>query len=117
MPRVKHSPAGKARHKKVLKAAKGNFGARGGRYKIAKLTVEKGMTFAFRDRRAKKRDFRGVWIMRINAAARLHGDMSYSHFIDGLKKKNVKLDRKVLAELAVKSPEVFAQLVQLAKSA
>lgn len=115
MPRVKHAPAGKARRKKILKAAKGNFNARGNLYKQAKLTVERGWAFAYAARRAKKRDFRGLWIMRISAAAKEQG-ISYSQFISGLKKQDIQLNRKVLADLAIRNPEAFSQLAQEAKA-
>lgn len=102
------------RHKKVLKAAKGYFGGRRKLYTVAKSAVDKGRQYAFRDRRAKKRDFRSLWIVRINAAAREHG-LSYSKFIAGLKAGNVELDRSVLADLAVADPKGFGDLVALAK--
>jgi large subunit ribosomal protein L20 len=102
------------RHKKVLKAAKGYFGGRRKLYTVAKSAVDKGMQYAFRDRRNKKRDFRGLWILRINAAAREHG-LSYSKFIAGLKAAQVELDRSVLADLAVSDPKGFGELVALAK--
>jgi large subunit ribosomal protein L20 len=97
-----------------LKHAKGNRGARSKLYRKARETVERGWNFAYRDRRARKRDFRRLWIMRINAAARLHG-LSYSRFIAGLKRANVDLDRKVLADVAVHDPEAFAKVAALAK--
>jgi large subunit ribosomal protein L20 len=93
----------------MLKHAKGNRGARGKLYRKARETVERGWRFAYRDRKARKRDFRRLWIVRINAAARLHG-FSYSTFIAGLKQANIALDRKVLADLAVNDPEAFAQI-------
>jgi large subunit ribosomal protein L20 len=99
----------------MLKMAKGYWGARGRVYKLAKDTVVRGLKFAYRDRRVRKRDFRKLWIARINAAARLHG-LSYSIFIHGLKLANIDLDRKTLAELAVYDPEAFAQLVILSKA-
>jgi large subunit ribosomal protein L20 len=102
------------RHKKVLKAAKGYFGGRRKLYTVAKSAVDKGRQYAFRDRRNKKRDFRGLWILRINAAAREHG-LSYSKFIAGLKSAQVELDRSVLADLAVSDPKGFGELVALAK--
>jgi large subunit ribosomal protein L20 len=98
-----------------VKHAKGNRGARGKLYRKARETVERGWNFAYRDRRARKRDFRSLWIMRINAAARLHG-LSYSRFIAGLKRANVDLDRKVLADVAVHDPEAFAKVAALAKA-
>ncbi len=102
------------RHKKVLDAAKGYFGGRRKLYTVAKSAVDKGRQYAFRDRRSKKRDFRSLWIVRINAAAREHG-MSYSRFIAGLKAAQVELDRSVLADLAVSDPKGFGDLVELAK--
>jgi large subunit ribosomal protein L20 len=104
----------KRRHKKVLKAAKGYFGGRRKLYTVAKSAVDKGRQYALRDRRIKKRDFRSLWIIRINAAAREHG-MSYSRFIAGLKAANVELDRSVLAEIAISDPKSFGELVALAK--
>ncbi len=102
------------RHKKVLDAAKGYFGGRRKLYTVAKSAVDKGRQYALRDRRRKKRDFRSLWIIRINAAAREHG-VSYSRFIAGLKTAGVELDRSVLAELAVSDPKAFGELVALAK--
>lgn len=109
MPRATNNPAARRRHKRILKHAKGNRGARSKLYRKARETVERGWSFAYRDRKARKRDFRRLWIMRINAAARLHG-LSYSAFIAGLKQENIALDRKVLADLAVNDPEAFAQI-------
>jgi large subunit ribosomal protein L20 len=97
-----------------LKQAKGNRGARGNLYRRARETVLRGGQFDFRDRKARKRDFRSLWIVRINAAARLHG-LSYSAFIAGLKRANIALDRKVLADVAVHDPAAFAQVAALAK--
>jgi large subunit ribosomal protein L20 len=114
MPRATNNPASRRRHKRLLKHAKGNRGARGKLYRKARETVERGWNFAYRDRRARKRDFRRLWIMRINAAARLHG-LSYSRFIAGLKRANIDLDRKVLADVAVHDPEAFAKVAALAK--
>ena len=102
------------RHKKVLKAAKGYFGGRRKLYTVAKSAVDKGRQYAFRDRRNKKRDFRSLWILRINAAARENG-LSYSRFIAGLKVAQIELDRSVLADLAVSDPKGFGELVALAK--
>ena len=102
------------RRKRVLKSAKGFFGGRRKLYTVAKHAVDKGLQYAFRDRRARKRDFRRLWIVRINAAARLH-DLSYSRFIAGLKAAGVELDRSVLADLAVNDPQAFADLAALAK--
>jgi len=114
MPRATNNPAAKRRHKKVLKAAKGNYGGRSKLYRTAKETVQKGLTNAYRDRRARKRDFRKLWIIRINAAVRLYG-LSYSRFIDGLNKAGIKLDRKVLADMAVRDSEGFKKIVETVK--
>jgi large subunit ribosomal protein L20 len=102
------------RHKKVLEAAKGYFGGRRKLYTVAKSAVDKGRQYALRDRRLKKRDFRSLWIVRINAAVREHG-MSYSRFIAGLKAGQVELDRSVLADMALHDPKGFGELVALAK--
>ena len=115
MPRATSGPTTHRRHKKMLKMAKGYWGARRRVYKLAKDTVLRGLKFAYRDRRVRKRDFRKLWIARINAAARMHG-LSYSVFIHGLKLANIDLDRKTLAELAIYDPEAFAQLASLAKA-
>lgn len=114
MPRATNNVAAKKRHKKYLRAAKGYWGARSKTYKIARQTVEKGLTYAFRDRKAKKRDFRRLWIVRINAACRLN-DITYSRFIDGLHKSNVEINRKVLAHLAWHDASAFTKLVELVK--
>jgi large subunit ribosomal protein L20 len=111
MPRTSNKVAAHARHKRILNLAKGYRGGRGRLYKAAKETVERAMKFAYRDRRRKKRDFRSLWIVRINAACRLNG-ISYSRFIDGLKQKGIEMNRKVLADLAVRDPSAFSQLVQ-----
>lgn len=116
MPRARSGPARKARHKKILKMAKGYFGGRSRTYKQARETVEKGLCYAYRDRRIRKREFRRLWIVRINAAARLNG-LSYNRFIEGLKKAEIGLDRKMLAELAVTDPSAFAAVVTQAKAA
>jgi large subunit ribosomal protein L20 len=113
MPRVKRGTKGRQRHKKLLKLAKGNVGGRRKGYRQARSTVEKGLTYAYRDRKVRKRDFRGLWIVRINAAARTHG-VTYSRLIAGLKKAGVDLDRKVLADLAVRDPAAFGDLARLA---
>jgi large subunit ribosomal protein L20 len=113
MPRVKRGTKGRQRHKKLLKLAKGNVGGRRKGYRQARSTVEKGLTYAYRDRKARKRDFRGLWIVRINAAARTHG-VTYSRLMAGLKKAGVDLDRKVLADLAVRDPATFGDLARLA---
>ena len=116
MPRATNNVAAHRRHKKVLKAAKGNYGGRSKLFRTAKETVQKGLTYAYRDRRNRKRDFRRLWIVRINAAARIHG-MSYSVFISGLKKASVDLNRKMLAELAVNDTAAFTELAKMAKGA
>jgi large subunit ribosomal protein L20 len=116
MPRTKHSVQTRARRKKYLKEAKGFTGAHRKLYKTAKETVERGWNFAFRDRRVKKREFRQLWIARINAATRAYG-LPYNAFIDGLKKAQIVVDRKILAELAVHEPEAFGRFVEAAKQA
>ena len=116
MPRVKRGVVAKARHKKVLKEAKGYRGARSRTYKVAKQAVDKAGQYAYRDRRQRKRQFRSLWIVRINAAARDNG-LSYSRFIAGLNKASIDLDRKVLAELAVNDKPAFSQLAEQAKQA
>jgi large subunit ribosomal protein L20 len=113
MPRVKRGTKGRQRHKKLLKLAKGNVGGRRKGYRQARSTVEKGLTYAYRDRKVRKRDFRGLWIVRINAAARTHG-VTYSRLMAGLKKAGIDLDRKVLADLAVRDPAAFGDLTRLA---
>lgn len=115
MPRVKRGTTARKRRKKVLKLAKGNVGARSKLYRTARETVERGLVFAYRDRRVKKRQFRGLWITRINAGARLSG-LSYSQLMKGLKKAGVELDRKILAELAVQDLPAFTQIAELAKT-
>lgn len=114
MPRSTNSVASRARRKKIMKLAKGYYGRRKNVWTIAKNAVEKGMLYAYRDRRTKKRNFRSLWIVRINAAARLHG-MSYSQFMGKLKKSNIELNRKVLADLAVHNPEAFKAVVEKVK--
>ncbi|MBN1884654.1 MAG: 50S ribosomal protein L20 [Candidatus Krumholzibacteriota bacterium] len=114
MPRTKHSVASNRRKKKVLKQAKGFTGGRGKLYRTAREAVNRALAYAYRDRRAKKRDFRKLWIARINAAARLNG-MSYSRFIDGLKKSDIEINRKVLADMALNEPESFTRLAEIAK--
>lgn len=106
----------RARHKKVLKLAKGYFGGKSKLYRIANQAVMKSLVYAYRDRRAKKRDFRKLWIARINAASRING-MSYSRFMNGLKKAGISLNRKVLADMAVNDAQGFAQLVEKVKVA
>ena len=110
MSRAKSGKVSKNRHKKILKLAKGYRGRSNSCFRIAIERVEKGLQYAYRDRRNRKRDFRGLWIQRINAAVREHG-MSYSQFIGALKKANIELDRKALAELAVSSPDAIKELV------
>lgn len=114
MPKVKRGPRRKARRAKILKLAKGYWGAKSHNYRTAKEAVEKSLLYAYRDRRNRKRDFRRLWIIRIKAAAEQNG-LSYSRFIFGLKKLRIELDRKILADLAVNSPETFATLVQRVK--
>jgi large subunit ribosomal protein L20 len=114
MPRVKRGVTARARHKKVLKEAKGYYGARSRVYRVAKQAVIKAGQYAYRDRRQRKRQFRALWIARINAGARECG-LSYSRFMDGLKKAAIDLDRKVLADLAVRDKEAFAELARIAK--
>lgn len=116
MPRVKRGVAAHRRHKKILKAAKGYYGARSRVFRVAKQAVTKAGQYAYRDRKVKKRVFRGLWIQRINAAAREHG-LSYSRLINGLKKSNIDIDRRVLAELALNEEAAFAALAEKAKEA
>ena len=116
MPRTKTVVPGRKRRRKVLTAAKGNRGGRRKLYQTARETLLRGMQFAFRDRRAKKRDFRRLWIVRINAAARTSG-ISYSKLIGGLKKHDIELDRKILADLAISDPKAFQQVVAAATAA
>ena len=116
MPRVKNGPAHHARKKKIMEAAKGARGGRSKLYKAAKETVERGMRYAYRDRRKKKGEFRALWITRINAAARLHG-LSYSRMMAGLKTAGVEVNRKVLADIAVWEPEAFAKFAEMARDA
>ncbi|OAG28146.1 50S ribosomal protein L20 [Thermodesulfatator autotrophicus] len=115
MPRAKGGPKTRRRHKKYIKMAKGYWGQRKNCFRRVRETVERALVYAYRDRRQRKRDFRRLWQVRINAAARLHG-MNYSRFMGGLKKAGVELDRKVLANLAVTEPEDFKKLVELAAS-
>ena len=116
MSRVKRGLTAHARHKKILDMAKGYRGRNKNVFRVAVEKVEKGLQYAYRDRKAKKRSFRSLWIQRINAATRIH-DMTYSRFISGLAKAGVELDRKVLADIALKQPEAFAKLVETAKAA
>jgi large subunit ribosomal protein L20 len=115
MPRATNNVAAKARHKKYMKAAKGNFGGRRKLYRTARETVNKGMAYAYRDRRNRKREFRRLWIIRINAAARLYG-LTYSRLMNGLKKLNVDLDRKVLADIAARDIDTFKQIAEAVKA-
>ena len=114
MPRSVNSVASRARRKKVMKQAKGYFGRRKNVWTVAKNAVEKAMLYSYRDRRAKKRNFRSLWIMRINAGARQHG-MSYSQFMGKLKANDIELNRKVLADLAMNNPEAFEAIVKKVK--
>ena len=114
MPRSVNSVASRKRRKKILKAAKGYFGRRKNVYTVAKNAVEKAMSYAYRDRKNNKRNFRSLWVMRINAGARLHG-MSYSQFMGKIKANNIDLNRKVLADLAMNNPETFKAIVEKVK--
>ncbi|MGA0012052.1 MAG: 50S ribosomal protein L20 [Flavobacteriaceae bacterium] len=114
MPRSVNSVASRARRKKIMKLAKGYFGRRKNVWTVAKNAVEKALVYAYRDRRNKKRNFRALWITRINAGARMHG-LSYSQFMGALKKHNVDLNRKVLADLAMNEPEAFKAIVEKVK--
>jgi large subunit ribosomal protein L20 len=115
MARVKRGVTSHAKHKKVLKAAKGYYGRRKNTIRIAKQAVEKAMQYAYRDRKNKKRTFRALWIQRLNAAVREHG-LTYSRFIDGLGKAGVEVDRKMLSEMAIHEPTAFAAYVERAKA-
>ena len=116
MARVKRGVTTHARHKKIVDMAAGYRGRASTNFRIAIEKVEKGLRYAYRDRRRKKRDFRGLWIQRINAGVREHG-MTYSQFIGGIKKAGIEIDRKVLSDLAIREPAAFAQLVEQAKAA
>ena len=116
MSRVKRGVRTRARHHKILKQAKGYFGHKSKLFKVANQQVMKSGAYAYRDRKAKKRDFRKLWIQRINAACRVNG-LSYSRFMNGLKKANIALDRKVLSDIAITDPKGFAALCEQAKSA
>ena len=116
MARVKSGVTAKARHKKVLNKAKGYYGARSKLYNTAKQAVIKAGQYAYRDRRQRKRQFRSLWITRINAAARMHG-LSYSRLINGLKKAEIEVDRKVLSDIAIHDPEAFGAIADAAKAA
>ena len=116
MPRAKRGTKAHHRRKKIMKLAKGNVGGRRKLYRQARETVEKALTYAYRDRRVRKRDFRSLWIVRINAAARAN-DLSYNQFMNGLRKAGIELDRKSLADLAVADPVAFALVAEQAKAA
>ena len=116
MARVKRGVTGRAKHKKVFKAVKGQWGRRKNTIRVAKQAMEKAMQYAYRDRRNKKRDFKSLWIQRINAGVRAEG-LTYSRFINGLNKCGIKIDRKILAEIEYDSPEAFKTIVQKAQSA
>jgi large subunit ribosomal protein L20 len=114
MPKSSNSVASRQRRKKILKLAKGYFGRRKNVWTVAKNAVEKGLTYAYRDRKNKKRTFRALWITRINAGARIHG-LSYSELIGKLKQNNIDINRKVLADLAMNNPEAFTEIVNKVK--
>jgi large subunit ribosomal protein L20 len=116
MARVKRGVTSHAKHKKVLKAVKGQWGRRKNTIRVARQAMEKAMQYAYRDRRAKKREFRSLWIQRLNAGVRAEG-LTYSRFINGLNKSGIKLDRKVLAEIAYDNPEAFKTIIKKAQSA
>jgi large subunit ribosomal protein L20 len=116
MARVKRSVAARKKRRKVLDQAKGYFGSRHARYRVAKEQVEHSLVYAYRDRKARKRTMRRLWIMRINAAARAEG-LSYNQFVSGLRKAGIELDRKVLADLAVSDPAAFGKIAEQAKAA
>jgi large subunit ribosomal protein L20 len=116
MPRVKRSVAARKRRRRILKKAKGYYGARSKLFRVAREAVEKAGVYAYTGRKQRKRQFRSLWIARINAAAREH-DLSYSRLIEGLKKSGVEVDRKILAQLAVDDPQSFGKLAELAKQA
>ena len=116
MSRVKRGVTSRAKHKKVLKVVKGQWGRRKNTIRVARQAMEKAMQYAYRDRRNKKRDFKSLWIQRINAGVRAEG-LTYSKFINGLNKSGIKLDRKVLAEIAYENPEAFKNIVKKAQAA
>lgn len=116
MSRVSAGPASHARHRKVIKAAKGYYGRRKNTFRAANQAVEKAGQYAYRDRRVKKRNFRSLWIQRINAAARLN-ELTYATFMNGLKKAGIELDRKVLSDIAIREPEAFTALADQARTA
>ena len=115
MPRAKRGTKGLAKHRKIRKLAKGNVGGRRKLYRQARETIEKGLTYAYRDRRVRKREFRSLWIVRINAAARLVG-LSYSQLVRGLKQSGIAIDRKMLADLAMRDPNGFNAVAEVAKA-
>jgi len=115
MPRVKNNVASRKRHKKIIKLAKGYRGAKSKLFKMANQQVMRSLQYAYRDRKARKRDFRKLWISRINAAARING-LSYNKFINGLKLAGVEINRKMLADMAVNDTDAFSRLVELAKA-
>ena len=115
MARTKRGVVSRAKHKKILKSVKGQYGRRKNTIRIARQAMEKAMQYAYRDRKAKKREFRSLWIQRINAGVRMEG-LTYSRFINGLAKSKIKLDRKVLAELAYNNPEAFKSIVKKVQS-
>ena len=116
MARVKRGVTSKAKHKKVFKAVKGQWGRRKNTIRVARQAMEKAMQYAYRDRRNKKRDFKSLWIQRINAGVRAEG-LTYSKFINGLNKSGIKIDRKILAEIAYDNPEAFKTIVKKAQAA
>jgi len=116
MARTKRGVVSRAKHKKILKSVKGQYGRRKNTIRIARQAMEKAMQYAYRDRRNKKRDFKSLWIQRINAGVRSEG-LTYSKFINGLNKSGIKLDRKILAEIAYDSPEAFKTIVKKAQAA
>ena len=116
MARVKRGVTSRAKHKKVFKAVKGQWGRRKNTIRIARQAMEKAMQYAYRDRRNKKREFKSLWVQRINAGVRLEG-LTYSKFINGLNKSGIKIDRKILAEIAYDNPEAFKTIVKKAQSA
>ncbi len=116
MARVKRGVTSKAKHKKVLKAVKGQWGRRKNTIRVARQAMEKAMQYAYRDRRNKKRDFKSLWIQRINAGVRAEG-LTYSKFINGLNRSGIKIDRKILAEIAYDNPEAFKTIVKKAQAA
>ena len=116
MPRVKRGNKRANKRRRILKLAKGYWGTRSKSYRIAKQAVDRALAYAYRDRRQRKRQFRRLWITRINAAARMNG-LSYSRFMNGLKKADSQIDRKMLADLAVHEPQAFARLAEVAKEA